>query len=78
MPHIVITVARGKTNEQKQQLADAIAQDVVRIFDTTDASVSIALEEVDREHWAEQVYWPLIAGKWETLIKKPGYDPFAK
>ena len=35
-------------------------------------AVSVALEEVKSEDWAEQVYQPEIQGKWDTLYRKPG------
>jgi len=38
-----------------------------------DESVSVALEEVKSNDWAEKVYKPDIRGKWDMLYKKPGY-----
>jgi 4-oxalocrotonate tautomerase len=40
-------------------------------------SVSVAIEEVKPEDWAEQVYRPDILGQPDRLYKKPGYNPFA-
>ena len=37
--------------------------------------VSVALEEVEPKDWTEAVYEPDIRGRWNTLYKKPGYDP---
>ena len=36
-------------------------------------SVSVALEEVSRQDWAEKVYKPDIVNNSEKLYKKPGY-----
>ncbi|PYS47336.1 MAG: 4-oxalocrotonate tautomerase, partial [Acidobacteria bacterium] len=36
-------------------------------------SVSIAIEEVKSQDWAEKVYKPDIQQKWDTLHKKPRY-----
>jgi 4-oxalocrotonate tautomerase len=36
----------------------------------------VAIEEIAPEDWAETVYRPDILGKEETLVKKPGYNPF--
>jgi hypothetical protein len=36
-------------------------------------SVSVALEEVKSQDWAEKVYKPDIKEKWDKLYKKPGY-----
>ncbi len=38
-------------------------------------AVSIAIEDVRKEDWVEQVYRPDILAKMGTLAKKPGYDP---
>jgi 4-oxalocrotonate tautomerase len=78
MPHVVVKVASGKSNEQKVRLAAAITKDVVDILGVGEDAVSVAIEEVERAVWAEAVYRPDIREKWETLYKKPGYDPFAK
>ena len=37
-------------------------------------SVSVAMEEVEPQDWAEKVYKPDIVNKSEQLYKKPGYD----
>ena len=44
------------------------------ILDLGEESVSVALEEVEPEDWAEKVYGPDIVSKPEQLYKKPGYD----
>ena len=36
-------------------------------------SVSVAIEEVKAQDWAEKVYRPEILNNWERLYKKPGY-----
>ena len=37
-------------------------------------SVSVAMEEVKPQDWAERVYTPDIRNKWDKVYKKPGYD----
>jgi 4-oxalocrotonate tautomerase len=36
-------------------------------------SVSVAIEEVEPQDWAQRVCKPEIVGNWEKLFKKPGY-----
>ena len=36
-------------------------------------SVSVAIEEVRSQDWAQEVYKPDIQQKWDKLYKKPGY-----
>jgi 4-oxalocrotonate tautomerase len=77
MPHILIKVATGRTEEQKRRLTEEITKDVADIFETKEANVTVAIEEVEKSDWTEKVYKPDIQAKWDTLYKKPGYDPFA-
>ena len=78
MPHIVVKLAPGSSEEQKYQLAQEIVKDVMRILDRKEEVISVALEEVDPKDWTDKVYIPDIQGKWNTLHKKPGYNPFEK
>lgn len=73
MPHVIVKLWSGKSEQQKKRLADEIAKDVMAVLQYGDESVSVAIEEVDPEDWAEEVYKPDIRGKWDTLYKKPGY-----
>ena len=75
MPHIIVKLYPGRTDEQKRQLADEITKDVVRIARCDEESVSVAFEEVDPKDWAEKVYHPDIMNNEHKLYKKPGYDP---
>jgi len=73
MPHIVVRLWPGRSDEQKAQLTDAIVRDVTSILHASDESVSVAFEEVAPEEWTDQVFEPEIRDKWDTLTKKPGY-----
>jgi 4-oxalocrotonate tautomerase len=74
MPHVVVKLWPGKSEQRKVQLAEEIAKDVMSVLQYGEESVSVAIEEVKPEDWAEKVYKPDIQGKWETLYKKPGYE----
>jgi 4-oxalocrotonate tautomerase len=76
MPHVIVKMYPGRTVEQKSKLAQAIADSVVKIAKCEEKSVSVAIEEIASEKWAETVYKPDIMEKEETLVKKPGYNPF--
>jgi 4-oxalocrotonate tautomerase len=73
MPHIIVKLWPGKSEEQKHRLAEAITRDVTKVLHYGDESVSVAFEEVDAKDWAEHVYQPDIARKADTIYKKPGY-----
>ncbi|MFX0203002.1 MAG: tautomerase family protein [Candidatus Hodarchaeota archaeon] len=76
MPHIIVKLYPGRTEEQKKQLANEIVKDVVEITKCEEKVVSVAFEEVDANDWAEKVYKPDILGNEANLYKKPGYNPF--
>ena len=73
MPHVIVKLWPGKSEQQKTQLADAITKDVMRIFHYGEDSVSVAMEEVSASDWEEKVYKPDIIAKLDKLYKKPGY-----
>ena len=74
MPHVIVKLWPGKSEQQKVRLADAITKDVMEILQYGEESVSVAMEEVQPGDWAEKVYKPDIRDKWNTVYKKPGYD----
>jgi 4-oxalocrotonate tautomerase len=74
MPHVIVKLWPGKTEKQKQELAERITQDVMEVLHYGDESVSVAMEEIKAKDWAEKVYKPDILKKPEQLYKKPGYD----
>ena len=74
MPHVIVKLWPGKSEQQKIRLADAITKDVMDVLGYGEESVSVAMEEVKAEEWAEKVYKPDIMNKPEQLYKKPGYD----
>jgi 4-oxalocrotonate tautomerase len=73
VPHVVVKLWPGKSEEQKIELAEEITRDVMSILDYGEESVSVAIEEVKPQDWAEKVYRPEVVGKWDTLYKQPGY-----
>jgi 4-oxalocrotonate tautomerase len=76
MPHVVVKLVPGKSEEQKARLAQAITKDVVSVLNEGEDAVSVAFEEVEPQDWAETVYKPDIQNRWSTVYKKPGYNPF--
>jgi 4-oxalocrotonate tautomerase len=75
MPHVIVKLWPGKSERQKVRLAEAIARDVVSVLHYGEESISVAVEEVAPEDWAEKVYRRDIVAKAEQVYKKPGYDP---
>ena len=76
MPHVIVKLYPGRSEQQKHRLAEEIVKDVVAIAKCEDRSVSVAIEEIRPEVWAEEVYRPDILDNQERLYKKRGYNPF--
>ena len=74
MPHVIVRLWPGKSEQQKARLAESIAKDVMDVLGYGEESVSVAMEEVEARDWAQKVYKPDIASNPERLYKKPGYD----
>ena len=65
----------GRSEQQKARLADAIVKDVMAISNVGDDAVSVTIEEVKSDDWAEQVYKPDVVNGACKLYKRPGYNP---
>jgi len=76
MPHVIVKLYPGRSEEQKIKLADEIVKDVVAIAQCDEKSVSVSFEEIEKENWAEKVYKPDILNGKGRLYKEPGYNPF--
>ena len=75
MPHVVVKLWPGKSEQRKTRLAEEIVKDVMAVLHYGEESVSLAIEEVKPEDWTEKVYKPDIQKKWDKLYKRPGYSP---
>ena len=73
MPHVIVKLWPGKSEQQKVRLAEKIVEDVTKVLNYGEESVSVAFEEVEPHDWAEKVYKPDIVRNSERLYKKPGY-----
>ena len=74
MPHVIVKLWPGKSDQQKGRLAGKIAKDVMDVLNYGEESVSVGFEEIKSQDWKEKVYKPDIQDKWEKLYKKPGYE----
>ena len=74
MPHVIVKLWPGKSEQQKTRLAAAITKDIVDILHYQEMSVSVAMEEINSRDWVENVYKPDIQKNLDKLYKKPGYD----
>ena len=73
MPHIEIKCFPGRTEEQKKECAEKIADVVAETLGCKTSSVSVAIAEVSEDEWKEKVWDKHIAADCNNLYKKPGY-----
>jgi 4-oxalocrotonate tautomerase len=74
MPHVLVKLYSGRSEQQKARLAKAVSQAVVATLKLDEKSVSVAIEDVEPENWTREVYKPDILNN-PKVYKKPGYDP---
>lgn len=73
MPHIVVKMIDGRTEEQKRMLTEELSKTLMAVLGSREESVSVAIEDVPADRWQPDVFEPEIKGRKETLYKKPGY-----
>jgi 4-oxalocrotonate tautomerase len=73
MPHVVVKLLSGRSETQKHQIADEVTRAVMNTAMCGEDAVSVAIVDVEPGDWDDKVFDPEIAGKADTLYKKPGY-----
>ncbi len=71
MPHIIVKLWPGRTEEQKKQLVKKLIEALKSSINVPDSSISISIEEIPKEKWNDEVYKPYIVEKKHLLYKKP-------
>jgi 4-oxalocrotonate tautomerase len=77
MPHVIVKIYSGRSQQQKDRLAQEVSNAVMSALNCEEKSISVGVEEFDPQEWTEKVYRPDIIEKAATLYKKPGYKPAA-
>ena len=75
MPHVIVKLLSGRSEQQKAKIAEAVTQAVMATANCAEDAVSVCIEDVASSDWAEKVYKPDIIGNAARLYKKPGYGP---
>jgi 4-oxalocrotonate tautomerase len=73
MPHIIIKLFPGRTEEQKETLTRRIVDIIEETAGVDENAVSVSFEEVAPEDWDELVVKPDIAERKDQVTKFPGY-----
>jgi 4-oxalocrotonate tautomerase len=75
MPHVIVKLYAGRSEQQKAKLAEEVMKAVMAGALCDAQAVSVSIEDIAPEDWVEQVYKPDIIAKPDKLYKKPGYNP---
>jgi 4-oxalocrotonate tautomerase len=75
MPHVIVKMYAGRSEQLKAKLAEAITRAVMEGVNCGEDAVSVGIEDVTPEDWTARVYQPDIVSKSDTIYKKPGYGP---
>ena len=74
MPHFQIKLLEGKTEEQKQKLAEAVIKAAQKVIGYGEESYSVTIEDFSWDDWKKKVYEKEIIGRKDILYKNPGYE----
>jgi 4-oxalocrotonate tautomerase len=74
MPHVIVKLYSGRSEQQKIRLAEEITKAVMAVLKSDEKSISVCIEDIKPEDWAEKVYKPDILGN-PKLYKKAAYNP---
>lgn len=73
MPHVVVKLIPGKSDELKSRMAQEIVLSAVSVLGYDQEAVSVAFVEISPGDW-EDLYQNEITAHPELLYKKPGYS----
>jgi len=75
MPHVILKMLEGRSEEQKQALAEALTRAVTTTLGCGEDLVSIGIEDFKDAEWMAKVYGPDIRERSDTIYRMPGYGP---
>lgn len=74
MPHIIVKLWPGRSEELKQTVAKKLAEEAAKGLNSGIENISVSFEEIPQEEWKREVYKKDILDKPEQLYVKPGYS----
>lgn len=74
MPHVDIKCFSGRTEQQKMECAEKIAEIISSTLGCKISSVSVAIKDIEKEDWKTEVWDKQIVPDEKYLFKKPEYE----
>jgi 4-oxalocrotonate tautomerase len=72
MPHVIVKLYPGRSQEQKQLLAEELTKVVMATLGSKKEAISVGIEDVPQADWAKLVHEPDVVAKPDTIYKQPG------
>lgn len=72
MPHVIVKLFRGRSEKQKKELAEELTRTVMSVLGSREDAISVGIEDIAPEDWAELVNKPDVLSKPDTIYKRPG------
>lgn len=73
MPHIVVKMYKGRTEETKMEIANILADAMSEKCGIDRSAISVAIEDIPKENWKEEVYDKELNSDNKNLYIKPNY-----
>jgi len=74
MPHISVKMLKGRSEDQKDRLAEALKETIINVLHLPSKYVSVSIEDFTAEKWQE-VFKEEITDKPDAMKIMPDYDP---
>jgi 4-oxalocrotonate tautomerase len=72
MPHVIIKLYPGRSELQKATLAQEVTKTLISVLGSKQEAISVGIEEVAPDDWADRVTKPDVLAKPEAIYKQPG------
>ena len=72
MPHVIVKMKQGRTEEQKSGLTNQLVKAVIQSLGVGPETISVELVDVNPDEWNSSVFETDIAPKLGELAKEPG------
>jgi 4-oxalocrotonate tautomerase len=70
MPHVIVKLYPGRTEEMKKTLADEITKTLIKVLNSKETAISVGIEDVAQSEWDDKVYQPDVVSKMSTIYKQ--------
>ena len=74
MPHISVKMLKGRTEAQKEKLAQELAKTLKNVLGVGDTHISVSVQDYTPKEWQGE-FQKEITDNMENIRVKPKYDP---